>query len=248
IFTENQKLFATSRMIMIDNEGGSIYGLDPEIAWNYGLSFLKGFNLFGRKGDLMVDFYRTEFQNQVVVDWENPQQVQFYNLDGSSSANSFQIEFNHNTFEGFDLRMAYKFYDVATDYDSGRLTQPLTPKHRLFANAGYETFKTEKGGQWKFDLTFNWLGEQRFPDTSGNPEAYRLDASTPTYATLNAQITKVFSPKFELYLGGENITNVKQMNPILAANDPFGPNFDSTFVYGPIFGSMFYTGLRLRIN
>ncbi|NNF75630.1 MAG: TonB-dependent receptor [Flavobacteriaceae bacterium] len=248
IFTENQKLFATSRMIMIDNEGGSIYGLDPEIAWNYGLSFLKGFNLFGRKGDLMVDFYRTEFQNQVVVDWENPQQVQFYNLDGSSSANSFQIEFNHNTFEGFDLRMAYKFYDVETDYDSGRLTQPLTPKHRLFANAGYETFKTEKGEQWKFDLTFNWLGEQRFPDTSGNPEAYRLDASTPTYATLNAQITKVFSPKFELYLGGENITNVKQMNPILAANDPFGPNFDSTFVYGPIFGSMFYTGLRLRIN
>ena len=49
-----------------------IYGLDPEIAWNYGVSYLQGFNLFGRKADITLDYYQTDFQNQVVVDYETP--------------------------------------------------------------------------------------------------------------------------------------------------------------------------------
>jgi len=69
-----------------------------------------------------------------------------------------------------------------------------------------------------------------------------------TLATLNAQVTKVFSNKFEVYLGGENITNIKQNNPVVAADNPFSSSFDTTFVYGPIFGSNYYAGLRLKIN
>jgi hypothetical protein len=106
----------------------------------------------------------------------------------------------------------------------------------------------DNGSQWKFDATYNWLGEQRFASTVSNPAAYRLPAYTPTVGTLNGQITKVFSNTFEVYVGGENITNVKQNNPILANNDPFGSNFDTTFVYGPIFGSSYYAGLRFKLN
>ena len=249
IFTENQQLFATSRQINILNSGGNIYGLDPEIAWNYGVSYLQGFNLFGRKADITLDFYKTDFTNQVVVDWENPQEINFYNLDGKSYANSFQVEFNYNPFEYFDLRMAYKYYDVKTDYNSGRLEKSLTPKNRVFANVGYKTHQDEgQLGRWKFDATFNWLSDQRYTSTINNPAQYQLPERTATVATLNAQITKVFSPKFEVYLGGENITNVRQPNPILGADDPFGANFDSTFVYGPIFGSMYYAGLRFKIK
>lgn len=248
IFAENQSIFSSSRTINIINSGGEIYGLDPEIAWNYGISFLQGFNLFGKKADVTLDFYRTDFQNQVVVDYENPQQISFYNLDGDSYANSFQLEFNYNLFERFDLRTAYKFYDVQTQYNSGKLEKPLTPQHRLFANASYETKPKDNAAQWKFDATYNWLGEQRFSSTQSNPLEYQLPEYSPTVGTLNAQITKVFSEKFEVYLGGENMTNVKQDNPILGANDPFGPNFDTTFVYGPIFGSMYYAGLRFKIK
>ena len=39
IFAENQRLFASSRTINIQNTEGNIYGLNPEIAWNYGISF-----------------------------------------------------------------------------------------------------------------------------------------------------------------------------------------------------------------
>jgi len=254
IFAENQNMFSTSRTINILSSSpsgileGAIYGLNPEIAWNYGFSYLQGFNLFGRKADVTLDYYKTDFQNQVVVDYENPQEVNFYNLEGDSYANSFQVEMNYNVFEHFDLRMAYKYYDVKTDYNSGKLSKPLVPTNRLFANASYETYNKGAGkGQWKFDATYNWLGEQRFASTETNPIQYQLPKKTPTLATLNAQVTKVFSSKFEVYLGGENITNVRQSNPILGSDDPFGSNFDTTFVYGPIFGSMYYAGLRFKI-
>ena len=250
IFTENQKMFASSRAINILDTNGSIYGLDPEIAWNYGASFSQKFTVFGKKSEVTFDYYRTDFVNQIVVDWENPREVNFYNLKGESYATSFQVELSMQITEGLDFRTAYKLYDVKTDYSysAGKLDNPLIPKDRFFANVSYETKRKDKGAQWKFDATFNWLGEQRFSSTYGNPIAYQLPKKTPTVATLNAQITKVFSTSFELYLGGENLTNEKQSDPILNSENPFEDTFDTTFVYGPIFGVSFYAGLRYKIN
>ena len=248
IFAENQKLFATSRTLNVIDEGGEVYGLDPEVAWNYGVSYLQGFRLFDRDADITFDFYRTDFKNQIIVDYENPYEVNIYNLDGESYANSFQAEFSYNLFEHVDLKMAYKYYDVQTEYSSGKLEKPLTPKHRLFANVSAESHGKENGNYWKFDATFNWLSKQRLSSTQNNPIQYQLPEYSPTVSALNAQITKVFSPKFELYLGGENITNVKQNNPIVSADNPFSTNFDTTFVYGPIFGSNYYAGLRFKIK
>lgn len=248
IFAETQNMFSSSRQINILGIGGKIYGLDPEIAWNYGFSYLQGFNLFERKADVTLDFYRTDFENQVITDWENPSEINFYNLEGESFANSFQLEFNYNAFENFDFRMAYKFYDIQTDYLSGRLDNPLIPKHRLFANASYKTELTTNGSQWKFDATYNWLSKQRFPNTDASAPEFQLDEYSPTIGTLNLQMTKVFSPSFEIYIGGENVTNVRQSNPIISPDNPFGSNFDSNFLYGPIFGSMYYAGLRFKMN
>jgi hypothetical protein len=40
-----------------------------------------GFYFFGKSADVGFDFYRTDFQNQAVVDvLQSPQQVLFYNL------------------------------------------------------------------------------------------------------------------------------------------------------------------------
>ncbi len=248
IFTENQQLFATSRSLNILGNGGNIYGLDPEIAWNYGFSYMQGFNLFDRKADITLDFYRTDFVNQIVVDWENPSEINFYNLDGESFSNNFQAEFNYNVFEHFDMRLAYKFYDVETTYLSGIKQTPLTPSHRFFANASYETHQSAKGGIWKFDATFNYLGEQRFASTESYLNTIGLSEFSPSISTLNAQVTKVFSSNFEIYVGGENIANVTQKNPIVGSDSPFGTTFDTTYVYGPIFGSSYYAGLRYRLN
>jgi outer membrane receptor for ferrienterochelin and colicins len=249
IFAENQILFASSRTFGITNVGGEIYGLDPEIAWNYGLSFMQGFKLFNRNGDVTADFYRTNFQNQVVVDvMKSPQEVVFHNLDGVSFANSFQLEFNYELAKRLELRTAYKYYDIQTDYLTGKYQKPLQATHRFFGNLGYETPVLDKGQQWKFDFTYNWIGEQQLPYTGSNPVAYQLPEFSPSYSLMNAQITRVFSSTFEVYAGGENIGNYTQNPAIVDSQNPFGPYFDATILYAPVFGQMYYAGLRFKIK
>ncbi|WP_314237954.1 TonB-dependent receptor [Capnocytophaga leadbetteri] len=251
VIAENQQLLASSRQLhIIGGDGGKLYGLNPEIAWNYGASFLQAFKIWGKNAELSVDFYRTHFDNQVVVDLDHsPQQALFYNLDGKSFANSLQAEVSISPAKGLDFKAAYKYYDVQTQFTKGQLEKTLTPKHRWFANIAYETPDTHENNhsQWKFDVTFNWLGEQRLPTTATNPLAYRLSDYAPSFATLNAQITRVFSKTFEVYVGGENITNYKQANGILAADAPFGAYFDSTMQYAPAFGQMYYAGMRFKL-
>ncbi|KSA13371.1 TonB-dependent receptor [Maribacter dokdonensis] len=247
IFAENQQLFGSARTINIASTDGEVYGLEPEDAWNYGVSFLQGFNFLNKKGDITLDYYITDFKNQVVVDWENPQEVSFYNLDGDSSAKSFQVEVNYELLPRLDLRTSYKFYDVSTDYRSGNLQKPLLAQHRFFVNLGYETEAKENGSQWKFDYTLHSMGKKRLPDTSSNPVAYQLAEYSSPYNHMNAQITKVFSKSVEVYVGGENLSDVQQDNPVLGADDPFGPNFDTTIVFAPIMGRMFYAGFRFKI-
>lgn len=251
VIAENQQLLASSRQLhIIGGDGGKLYGLNPEIAWNYGASFLQAFKIWGKNAELSVDLYRTHFDNQVVIDLDHsPQQALFYNLDGKSFANSLQAEVSITPVKGLDFKAAYKYYDVQTQFTKGQLEKTLTPKHRWFANIAYETPDTHENNhsQWKFDVTFNWLGEQRLPTTATNPLAYRLSDYAPSFATLNAQITRVFSKKFEVYVGGENITNYKQANGILAADAPFGAYFDSTMQYAPAFGQMYYAGMRFKL-
>jgi outer membrane receptor for ferrienterochelin and colicins len=249
IFAENQTLFASSRIFDITNSGGKIYGLDPEIAWNYGLSFTQGFKIFGKNADVTADFYRTDFQNQVVVDvMKSPQEVVFHNLGGASYANSFQLEFNYELAKHFELRTAYKYYDIKTDYLTGMYQKPLQATHRFFGNLGYETHILDKGQQWKFDFTYNWIGEQQLPYTASNPVAYQLPEFSPSYSLMNMQITRTFSSTFEVYVGGENIGNYTQDTAIVDSQNPFGPYFDATILYAPVFGQMYYAGLRFKIK
>lgn len=249
IFAENQHLFASSRTFDIVNAGGKIYGLDPEVAWNYGVSFMQDFLIFGKKTEVIADFYRTDFENQVVVDlYASPQQALFYNLDGSSYANSFQLELNYEITHHFNIRTAYKYYDVQTDYLGGRDIKPLQAKHRFFTNVAYETHVSDKGKQWKFDWTMNLIGKQKLPFTGSNPVQYQAREWSPSLTLMNAQITHSFSPVFEVYVGGENITNYRQQDAIIGAHDAFGMYFDSSIIYGPVFGAMYYAGLRFKIE
>jgi outer membrane receptor for ferrienterochelin and colicin len=249
IFAENQGLFGSSRTFSILDTDGRVYGLNPEIAWNYGVSFTQNFKLFTKSADISFDFYRTDFQNQAVVDvMQSPQEVLFYNLKGNSFANSFQFDFNLEIIKHLNLRTSYKYYDIATDYLSGTFQRPLQAKHRLFMNVEYATHIEERGNQWKFDFTINRLGKQQLPTTLSNTVNDQLPSFSPSFSVLNTQITRTFSSVFEMYVGGENIGNYKQQKAILGANNPFGNTFDTSIIYAPVFGQMYYMGLRYKIK
>ncbi len=193
---------------------------------------------------MSLDYYRTDFQNQIVVDLEqSPQQAVFYNLDGESYSNSFQAQLDYELINRLDFRIAYRWYDVKTTFNGELKEKPLVSNHRAFINLAYETKK-----HWKFDYTVNWQGKKRIPDLSSNPNEYQMDEYSPSFFLMNAQISKSWQQKFDLYAGIENILNYKQKDPILSANDPFSPYFDSSLIWGPVTGMNVYFGLRYKIK
>ena len=237
VFAENQKLFGSGRTIQTPNIQGFDFGLSPEHAWNYGISFLKGFQIGSVPINLNADLYRTEFVNQVVVDWETFGQISFYNLSGESYANSFQMGLDTRLFRILDARFAYKYYDVQLDYSSGRMQKPLQPKQRYFMNLGYI------GTKWRMDATYHHTGSQRIPPTVVNPNGFESEA----FGLINTQLTYIPKINFEIYMGTENLNNERQVSPVLSADQPFSSNFDSSLVYAPVLGRMMYLGLRYNL-
>ncbi len=247
VFAENQQYFASNRQIEILGNGGKIYDLKPETAWNYGASLQQEFNLFSRKATLVADFFRTDFQNQVLTDLDvSPQKIVFYNLNGTSFANSFQTQLDFSPIKNLDFRLAYKYYDVQADYLDGRRNIPFMAKNRGFFNASYSTEPTTGQAFWSFDTTLQYVGKQDLPNLSSNPSEFQLARTSDPFVTLNAQISRDFSKNIRVYAGGENLTSFTQDNPIIDAANPFGNYFDGGMVYAPIMPANFYLGLDFK--
>jgi outer membrane receptor for ferrienterochelin and colicins len=236
IIAENIGALASSRSINIEES------LGYESAWNVGGSLMKEFYLGFQQASIVVDFYRTDFTHRVVSDYEAQGQLSFYNLDGKSYANSFQVEAKVEAAEGLDIQLAYKFDDVHITYKSGLKLAPYIPRHKLLVTLDYET-KSEK---WRFNVTGQLNGKSRIPSTAGNPEAYQRPDESKVFFNLNTQITAVVK-RTEFYLGTENLTSFWQKNPIIAANDPFGSFFDASMIWGPLGGARIYAGFRWTI-
>ncbi|HZY78699.1 MAG TPA: TonB-dependent receptor [Cyclobacteriaceae bacterium] len=251
IIAENSNFLVSSRAFMMQNLTSTKgYGFRPDNAWNAGVNLSQDFELDYRPGVISVDYFYTTFKDQVVVDYDqNAHEVHFTGLQGKSFSHSFQAQIDYQLVRRLDLRIAYRRVDVETDYLQGRLSRPLIPKDRSFVNLAYRT-----KSNWSFDYTVTRIGPQRIPGTSANPTEYQLPAYSEPYWLMNAQFTKDFAPKkqegtaWSVYVGVENITNFRLDNPIIGASDPFGPYFDSSMVWGPVFGRMFYGGFRYRIK
>ncbi|MCB9202513.1 MAG: TonB-dependent receptor [Flavobacteriales bacterium] len=248
VLAENQKYFISNRKLTIKNNNGKIYGLKPEIATNYGTSITHCLEIFGKETSFNFDFYRTEFKNQIIPDLDySSQEIVITNQDKKTFANSFQAEWIAKWFRGFEMRLAYKYYDVKATYN-GKLQQaPFQPKHRSFLNLSYQTNKIEQQRNWNFDFTLQYFSKQRIPDTSKNPIPFQRKAFSDSYFLANAQISRNFSKKIRAYLGFENIGGYTQSYPIIDAKNPFGNYFDSSLVYAPIQGTNVYAGIDLSL-
>jgi hypothetical protein len=252
IFAENNSILVSARGLEIHptNTGhamnmGGAYGLSPEIAWNQGISFDQKFILFNKSATLGIDFFRNDFENQVVVDLENPRKVIFTNLTGKSFSNSFQVELNTTPLKRFDVKLAYRYFDVKQTYHGVLLERPYIAKHRSFLSFDYATLNS-----WKFNYTITYNGAKRIPNTFANPRAYQLPSYSPSYILMNAQISKTFgnTHPMDLYVGSENISNFFQTNAIISADNPFNSYFDASMIWGPTSGRMIYFGWRFKIK
>ena len=220
---------ASSRDIIVDDN------LKQEEAWNYGATASFDIDIFEKCLIINLEYYYTNFDNQVVADFDSDvHKLHFYNLDGISYSHTFQIDATYPFFEGFSLLGAFRYNDVKTTINGLLREKPLASRYKGLVTATYKTPLEI----WQFDLTLQLNGGGRMPDGFGTFEAYPI---------LNAQILKWFRWG-NIYIGGENLTNYKQKNPIVGYDNPWGNDFDATMIYGPIDGIMFYAGIKWKLS
>jgi outer membrane receptor for ferrienterochelin and colicin len=238
VIAENLSLLTTSRRFVIMEK------LKMENAWNYGINLTQYINILGRELSLNAEYYRTDFNNQVIVDKEqNSDQILVYNLDGRSFANTYQVEVKYELIPRMDVTLAFRYNDVRMTLSDMLMREPMVNKYKGLVSASYATNLRK----WQFDVTAQFNGPSRIPSTDMLPEEYQMDEFSPFYTILNAQVTKVYK-RWEFYVGGENLTNYRQMHPIIAAEDPFGPYFDASNIWGPISGVKVYAGVRFLLK
>jgi len=237
---DNISLLANSKQWIAPSE------TKPEISWNIGTSLVQEFKFNGQKASLTVDFYHTRFRNQLIVDRdESVNAIVFSNLKDGSYSNSFQSELSISPWKNFDIRLAYKFLDVKAKYGGEMRQQVMVPKHRGFVNLAYKT----RNKRWEMDLTCSVFGASRLPVQTNNADTTQMLFNTKgdIYPMVNAQLTHIYK-KWDFYLGGENLTNFIQNNPIIDAQNPFSTTFDATNSWGPIMGINIYAGIRYTLS
>ena len=248
LFAENTSLMASARVFEIHPSNTNLpYGLNAEVAWNYGINYTQKFKIDFRDAYLTFDVYRTDFENQLIVDLDaDAQKVVFYNLNGVSFSNTAQVEFGWEVYKRLNVKTAYRFVENKSTFSQALLEKALISKHRAFLNLGYEN----KKGNWLSDLTVQWFGPKRLPTTQNNPIEYKRENYSPAFYNVNAQLTYILKKKQEwhFYLGVENALNFRQNKPIVASEQAFSKYFDASMVWGSIYGRMLYGGLRFKIK
>lgn len=236
ILAENNFLLAGNRSLIIAPD------LKIEKAWNYGISIMADVDVAEKEIMLTGEWYYTDFKQQVVADMDSdPHKVSFSNLAGKSFSHSAQIEASSEIVKGLSVNVAHRVNIVKTTIASVLRDKPLTNKSKSLITLSYQTPLKK----WQFDYTTQFNGGGRMPDADSiNP---LWGKSFAPFTIINGQVTKYFRT-WSVYLGGENLTNFVQKNPIIDVANPESADFDASMIWGPLHGRKLYIGMRWAIN
>ena len=201
---------------------------------------------------LSFDYFRTQFREQMLVENgpdSRASSIVFSPLtalkDGYSYTDNFQVDFSTEPLEGLTLTLTGRFTNARQKY-IGTLAEddikPMTSRYKGVLNAQYATHLNK----WIFDFTASINGPCKVWEFMKGYKGMYSDGWTPVYPLLYAQVTRRFKG-FDLYLGGENLTNYRQQDPILYADQPFSTGFDASCVWGPLMGIRVYGGVRITL-
>ena len=240
-FTDNIWMLGTNRTIVNSLQAGE----DIEKAATMGASLTHTLSLVDYN-DLTVsfDYFHTRFSNAVLADQETADNsIRLYALDGPAFANNWQVDVQWTPLEGLDIFTTFRYTDskITKELDGVKhlVDRPLVGKFKGLVNVQYAT----KFRRWVFDFTAQLNGPMRLPALDGNVMA--ADYS-PVYPMFYGQVSHRIG-QWDIYVGCENILNYMQHHPIIAADKPFSPDFNSSVVWGPLMGRKFYIGARFNL-
>jgi outer membrane receptor for ferrienterochelin and colicins len=217
----------------------------PESALNYGINLTHNFLWNYRKGAINFDWYQTDFKNRMRIDYDtDPMTFLVYNQTNASTSKTFQVELMYKILKTVEWKIAYKYLDVITYTDSiGKLSDPFIAKNRIVSSLYYESFNRK----WKANFTLNLVGSKRLPAIHLHDSTSKPFLQSPAYQTINLQLTRTFK-NTEVYIGAENMLDFKQLSHLTGSDDPYGPYFDVSNIWGPMDGRRIYLGFRFKLS
>ncbi len=235
VFSEQSRVLSTQRDIHFHGE------LEPDEAWNYGINITQKFEMDNMTATLTADYYQTRFTNHVMVHYHSGHDaLVFENNEEPAVGNGFQFEATFDLWDWITIKSAYNYLDIQhTDLEGKKGTMDFITKHKLLHSFSL----APKGQDWHLDINSQWYGKKKLPDTDFYPDDLQQPEYSKPYTMLNAQFTYKWR-SFEWYTGVENILNFVQQDPIISAENPFNPYFDTSFAWGPTKGREGYLGFR----
>ena len=222
-----------------------------EDAWTFGGN-ITYYLPFGASSNtyLSFDYFRTQFEQQMVVDYELTQNaIEFYALDGGDSfTDNYQLDFSVDPVERFNITATFRYTNTKIELlGRGLVEKPMTSRFKGVLNFQYAT----NLNKWIFDFTASLNGSCRVYDfmkdlkgTDGN--LLYKNGRTPVYPMLFAQVTRRFKG-WDVYVGAENLTNFTQKDAIIGWENPRQASFDASCVWGPLMGIKAHIGFRFTL-
>ncbi len=231
-----------------------------EDAWTFGGN-ITYYMPFGASSNtyLSFDYFRTQFAQQMVVDYEyganGQNQIWFYALDGNRSfTDNYQLDFSVDPFQGFNVTTTFRYTNAKIELaGKGLVDKPMTSRFKGVLNLQYAT----NLNKWIFDFTASVNGSCRvynfmenLKDADGN--LIYKNGRTPVYPLLYAQVTRRFKG-WDVYIGAENLTNFRQKDVVLGTRgadgfvNPRVSSFDASCIWGPLMGIKAHVGFRFTL-
>lgn len=241
LIAENIPMLINQREIkapFFEGNNQTPYGFTQERGWNYGLSYLYKFMFLGYPSNLSIDIFRNQFDKRIVVDQENPFELNFVQLEGAEAgfSESIHAEWSFVPLMRLELRMAYRYVNNIMKLGNDMKMAPQVSRHRALTTITYRT-----RNKWYFDLVGSVNGPKRLFSLPG---AEIKEFESPVFALFNAQIRKSLNSGWEFYLGIENIGNFRQLDPIFYTSNAI----DASYSWGPSNGRLTYIGFRYELN
>ena len=255
-------VFSTGKALDLNYSGNPL-----EDAWTFGGNATFYFPLGEHDASLSLDYFRTQFTQQVIADYERfDNAISFYQLKGLSNGRSYtntcQLDFSCEPVERLTVTLTARYTDAKVTLlphnvrtgNVGQLREvPMTSRAKAVLNLQYATHLRK----WIFDFTASLNGSCRVYDfmkdlTDAQGNLLYPNGRTPVYPLLFLQVTRRFKG-WEIYLGGENLTNFTQKHVVLGTRRADGtvdtslPNFDASCVWGPLMGIKAYAGVRITL-
>ena len=188
-----------------------------------------------------LEGFYTYFTNKIEPDYRQPGKIIYANLDGSSTTRGLSLTVSQSlTAIPLTFTVGATMMDVFVEESERTYPLEFAPDYQGVANATYRL-----PAELRLDYTMNLTGPMKLPEYD---PPFTRDPESQRFSVHNLQLTRDISLRngslLQPYVALENLTDFTQASPLVDPQDPFGENFDTAYIYGPMHGRSIGLGVR----